>query len=358
MSSATPQPGTALDRDELARRDPSDQLTDVLAIPEHLRDALWKAESAGVRGWDSPGGLIVAGMGGSGIGGRIARGILGDQASRPVLSVHEYALPPWTTDEVTVLCTSYSGDTEETLACFEAAGVVGARRIVATTGGRLAEVARAEGVPVLPLAGGLQPRAAVAYQVVAALEAAWLCGAGPRMTTEIDVAAEHLEQLVAAWGPDAGEESEAKALARALEGSVPVLVGAGLTSPIAYRWKTQINENAKQLAFHGSLPELDHNEIVGWSSAERHGRFSAVFLDDCDDTPRVEQRIRLTREIIAEHAAGTHVVPSRGQTAVERAFSLILLGDLVSLYLAALNGEDPVTIEPIDRLKAALADGE
>lgn len=357
MSTTEPQPQVRLDREELSRRDPTDQLTDVLAIPEHLRDALWKVESAALDPWDSPGGLVVAGMGGSGIGGRLARAILGDQASRPVLSVQEYALPPWTTPDTTVLCASYSGDTEETLACFEAAGIVGARRVVAGAGGRLAELARAEGVPVIPLAGGLQPRAAVAYVTVAALEVAALCGAGPRLTTEIDVAADHLEQLALAWGPDAGEESEAKVLARALHGTVPVICGAGITSSIAYRWKTQINENAKQPAFSGVLPELDHNELVGWTAAAEFARFSAVFLDDCDDTPRVEQRIALTRELIAGAAAGTHVVSSRGQTTVERAFSLVLLGDLVSVYLAALNGEDPGTIDAIDRLKSRLGDG-
>ena len=163
MSTTDQQPHVKLDRAQLTRRDPTDQLTDVLAIPEHLRDALWKVESAALGPWDSPGGLVVAGMGGSGIGGRLARAILGDQASRPILSVGEYALPPWTTPDTTVLCASYSGDTEETLTCFEAAGIVGARRVVASSGGRLSELARAEGVPVIPFAGGLQPRAAVAY---------------------------------------------------------------------------------------------------------------------------------------------------------------------------------------------------
>ncbi len=354
----TEQPPVNLDRSTLQRLDPGGLLADALAVPEQLRDAVWKVESAGLSSWESPDGLIVAGMGGSGIGGRIARAILGDQASRPVLAVGEYGLPPWTTAQTTVLCASYSGDTEETLACFEAAGVIGARRVVATSGGRLAELARSEGVPVLPIAGGLQPRAAVAYVTIAALETAAKCGAGPGVHADIDVAAGHLEQLVAAWGPDADEQSEAKALARALQGTVPVIVGAGLTAPLAYRWKTQINENAKQHAFSGTLPEVDHNEIVGWPSAERFGRFSAVFLNDSDVTPRVTQRIALTRELIADSAAGTHVVPSRGQTSVERAFSLVLLGDLVSIYLAALNGENPTPVKPIESLKRRLADDE
>ncbi len=351
----TEQPQATLDRATLERLDPTGLLADALALPEHLRDALWKAESAGLSPWESPGGLVVAGMGGSGIGGRIARAILGDQASRPVLAAGEYGLPPWTTLETTVLCASYSGETEETLACFEAAGVIGARRVVATSGGKLSELARAEGVPVLPVAGGLQPRAAVAYMTVAALEVAAMCGAGPRMHAELDVAADHLEQLVDAWGPDSGQDSEVKTLARAIHGTVPVIVGSGLTAPIAYRWKTQINENAKQHAFAGTLPEIDHNEIVGWASAERYGRFSAVFLDDCDATPRIAQRIALTRELIEDGAASTHVVSSRGQTTVERVFSLVLLGDLLSIYLAALNGVDPSQIDVLKKLKQRIA---
>jgi glucose/mannose-6-phosphate isomerase len=344
-----------LDREAVNRIDTSDLVTDVLALPEHLRDAQWKLESAGLTPWDSPGGLVVAGMGGSAIGGQLARAILSDHASRPLLGAQAYGLPPWTTPDTTVLCASYSGNTEETLACYEAAGVIGARRVVVTSGGELAEQARADGVPVIPVTGGLQPRAAVGYMTVAALEVAWLCGAGPRLTTEVDVAAEHLEELVEAWGPDASETAEPKLLARALHGSVPVVVGAGLTTPLAYRWKTQINENAKQPAYSLQLPEADHNDIVGWESATELGRFSAVFLDDADTHPRVKARMELTGRIIdAGATGGVHRVESRGSTAVERVLSLVLLGDLVSLYLAVLRGVDPTPVPAIERLKAEL----
>jgi glucose/mannose-6-phosphate isomerase len=344
-----------LDREAIGRIDPTDQLTDVLAIPEHLRDALWKAESAGLEPWDSPGGLVVAGMGGSAIGGQLARAILGDHASRPLLGARAYGLPPWTTPDTTVLCASYSGTTEETLACYEAAGVIGARRVVVTSGGELAKLARADGVPVVPVAGGYQPRAAVAYMTVAALEVAALCGLGPRMNSEIDVAADHLEELVVEWGPEGAEDSQAKRLARALHGSVPVVAGAGLTTPIAYRWKTQVNENAKTPAYALELPELDHNEIVGWAAAPAFGRFSAVFLDDADTHPRVKQRIEHTARLVEPGAVGVHRVESRGRTAVERVFSLVLLGDLVSIYLAALRGVDPEPVDALSRLKDELA---
>ena len=344
-----------LTREAIARVDPSGQLADVLALPEHLRDALWRVESAIMQGWDTSAGLVVAGMGGSAIGGALARAALGDHASRPIFVTRAYGLPPWTTPDTMVLCASYSGETEETLACYESAAALGAQRVAVTTGGRLAEMARADGVPVIPLPGGFQPRAAVAYMTIAALEVAALCGAGPRLTSEIDVAASHTEQLVAEWGPDAPEDSLAKTLARGLRGTIPVIAGAGLTIPVAYRWKTQINENAKQPAFTHELPELDHNEIAGWEGAQDVGRFSAVFLDDSDAHPRVKQRMELTERMIADKAVASFRLETRGQTAIERVISLVLLGDLVSIYLAALSGVDPGPVAVLDELKAALA---
>lgn len=346
-----------LSREAIARVDPSGQLREVLALPEHLRDALWRVESAIMSEWDTPGGLVVAGMGGSAIGGALARAALGDHSSRPIFVTRAYGLPSWTTPETTVLCASYSGNTEETLACYESAGALGAQRVVVTTGGRLAAMARDDGIPVIPVPGGFQPRAAVAYMTVAALEVAALCGAGPRLTSEIDVAAAHTEQLVAEWGPEAPEDSLAKATARALHGTIPLIAGAGLTAPIAYRWKTQINENAKQPAFSHELPELDHNEIVGWEGSGELGRFAAVFLDDSDAHPRVKERIELTERLIAPSAAACLRIETRGESAFERVISLVLLGDLVSVYMAALRGVDPGPVEVIERLKTGLAQG-
>jgi glucose/mannose-6-phosphate isomerase len=347
----------SLSRQAVAAVDCSGQLDDVLGLPDQLRDAMWRVEAAGLEAHDAPGGLIVAGMGGSSIGGALARAVLGDRASRPIVLARGYALPAWTTPDTAVLCSSYSGNTEETLAVYEAAGALGARRIVATTGGKLADAARAEGVPVIPLPGGFQPRSAVAYSLVVALEVAALCGAGERLHAEIDVAAARAERLTAEWGPDGPEEGLAKELARGLHGTVPQIAGAGLTAPIAYRWKTQINEDAKMPCFSDELPELDHNEIAGWEGASELGRFAAVFLDDSDLHPRIRQRIELTRGLIAGHAAATFRVESVGETATERLVSLVLLGDLVSVYLAVLRGVDPAPVAVLDRLKAVLAGG-
>jgi glucose/mannose-6-phosphate isomerase len=340
----------------IATVDSTAQLADVLGLPEHLRDALWRVESANLRPVDCPGGLVVAGMGGSASGGLLARAVLGDRCSRPMAVARDYGLPSWATPDTAVLCASYSGETEETLAAYEAAGALGAHRIVCTTGGRLAREARADGVPVIPLPGAFEPRAAVGYALVVALEVAALVGTGEPLRTEIDVAAAHAEQLVKDWGPDAPEDSQAKRLARALHGTTPQIAGAGLTEPIAYRWKTQLNENAKSPAFAAQLPELDHNEIVGWEGAPGLGRFSAVFLDDCDLHPRVRERIRLTQQLIGDRAAVSERIESVGETAIERLVSLVLLGDLVSIYVAVLYERDPAQIDVLHELKKRLAE--
>jgi glucose/mannose-6-phosphate isomerase len=347
-----------LSREDLAQVDRTGLLADVLAIPDHLRDALWRVESAGglMEEWDSPGGLIVAGMGESAIGGALARAALGDHESRHIAVARGYGLPPWATPDTTVLLASYTGDTEETLACYDAAGFVGARRVVVTSGGPLADQAREDGVPVIPVPGGFQARSAIAYMTVATLEVAAQCGCGPRMASEIDVAASHAEALAREWGPDGPDDALPKEIARGIHGSVPVIAGAGITSPIAYRWKTQINENAKSPAFSNELPELDHNEIVGWDGVGDLGPFSLILLDDADLHPRVRHRIELTQWAVETNVQKTYRVETQGRNAVERVFSLVLLGDLVSVYLAVLRGVDPAPVAVIDRLKKQLAE--
>ena len=342
-----------LDRAAVAAVDSTAQVDEILDLGEHLLDALWRVESASLVPAEAPGGLIVAGMGGSAVGGRLALGAIGPRLRRPLVVADGYTLPGWAGPDTLVLCSSYSGTTEETLAAYDDAVARGAPRVVATTGGALAERARRDGVPVIPLPAGFQPRAAVGYSLVAALEAAALCGAAPSLREEVEAAASLAEGLAPQWGPDGPEDGEAKALARRLHGTIPVIAGAELAAAAAYRWKCQINENAGLPAFAGVLPELDHNEVVGWPAADG---LSAVFLEDPGAHPRNLLRSELTAEQAAAGAAAVERVSARGETPVERLVSLVLLGDLVSLYLAVLRGEDPVSIPPIDALKAALAE--
>jgi glucose/mannose-6-phosphate isomerase len=347
-----------LTREQIETIDVSGQVDDVLAMPQHLEDALWRVESASLErslsASDDLGPMLVCGMGGSAIGGDLAEAVLGERLLRPFRTVRGYELPGWASPGSVVLCASYSGNTEETLACYEAAGALGAIRIAVTTGGRLAAAARDDGVPVIPLPAGLQPRAAVGYMLISALEVAALSGVALHVKTEIDAAASSLVELAREWGPDADPDSLAKRVAQRVHKTCVCVYGAGPTAPVAMRWKTQINENAKVPAFSAELPEADHNEIVGWDSASSLGSFMAVFLEDVDQHPRVRQRVDLTAALIEPEAAGTLRLQSRGVNRVERVLSLVLLGDLVSVYLAVLRGTDPTPVPMIDRLKAEL----
>ena len=344
-----------LDRDSVAAVDSTAQFAEVLDLGTHMRDALWRVESSAAAPVDASGGLIVAGMGGSAIGGRLVAAGLGSRLTRPLAIADGYELPGWAGPQTLVLCSSYSGRTEETLACYDDAVARGAPRMVATTGGELAERARRDGVPVIPIPGGFQPRAAVGYSLVSALEAARLAGAAPSLAGEIEAAAALADELAAEWGPDGPEDSDAKTIARALHGTIPVIGGAELAAAAAYRWKSEINENASVPAFTSVLPEAGHNEIVGWADASSFAPFAAVFLEDPGAGERAALRVALTADIVAAQATTVERVVPRGDTRVERLISLVLLGDLVSLYTAVLRGADPLSIEPIDRLKAGLA---
>jgi glucose/mannose-6-phosphate isomerase len=323
-------------------------IDDVLGLPDQLRDALWRIETARLEPFDSAG-LMICGMGGSAIGGDLAAAALGDRLTKPLIVLRGYELPSWATPDWAVLCCSYSGNTEETLACFEAAEALGTRRLVVSTGGELVERAREADVPVVAPPGIYQPRVAVAYMFAAAAEAAALAGVGPRIRTEIDAAAAFLEAQ--------GDELQARAaeIASQLDGLPTVIYGSDLTSPVAYRWKTQINENAKLHAFDSELPEADHNEICGWAPDSGAGNVAAVFLEDCDQHPRERRRFELTAAEAGAEAATVLRLETVGETRAERLLWAIWLGDLVSLEMARLRGVAPESIVAIDRLKEGMA---
>jgi glucose/mannose-6-phosphate isomerase len=344
----------ALDRAAIDAVDPSGMLDDVLAQPGHLLDAGRRAAAAGLPRINAIGGLVLCGMGGSAIGGDLAVAALGDRLRRPLQVVRGYDPGPAARPGTLVVCASYSGNTEETLAAYEAARAAGAARFVVTTGGALAEAAAADGVPLLRLPEGLQPRAAVAYMLVAVLECAAACGAAPFLHDELAGASGLLAELCAEWGPGASSGCEAKLLARRLQGKVPVVYGAGSTSPVARRWKAQLNENAKMAAFWAELPEADHNEICAWRG-DAPAPLCAMFLDDPSLDARLLRRVELTAQLIAERGAQVEITSARGDSPLERTLSLVLLGDLVSVYVAALDGVDPTPVDTIQQLKAALA---
>jgi glucose/mannose-6-phosphate isomerase len=317
----------------------------VRAMPDHLRDALWRIESARATTMEAPA-AFVCGMGGSAIGGDLAVAALADRLTKPMMVVRSYGLPSWAPAGPAVLCSSYSGDTEETLACYAAAEALGAQRLVATTDGELADAARGDRVPVIGLPAGLQPRTAVGYMFCCAAELAALALAAPRINTEIDAAASHLGQSFEA------AEARARTIAAEIGDATPVIYGSDMTVPVAYRWKTQVNENAKVPAYWGTLPEADHNEIEGWSGAD--GRFAAVFIHDRDQHPRERRRFELTAKSISPYAAAVIEVEAAGENRTERVLHAVILGDLLSIELATARGVEPMPVESIDAFKREL----
>jgi glucose/mannose-6-phosphate isomerase len=335
--------------------DPQGMLADVLAQPGQVADALWRVESAGIKREEHRGGLVVCGMGGSAIGGDLAAAAIGRRARAPIATVRGYRLPDWVLQgDTLVVCASYSGNTEETLHCFEAATKAGRDRVVITTGGKLAAAAREEGGPVIGVPSGMQPRAAVVYMTIAVLEVAQLSGAAPQLRPEIDEAAQLLSQLALDWAPDAPGTPEPQKIAHALVGRIPVIYGGPTTSAVARRWRSQLNENAKVAAFYGELPEAHHNEVVGWRHTE--APLSAVVLEAPGEHSRMYARFDVTQEVAQAAGIPIQRVGSHGEGAVSRVMSLVLLGDLVSVYLATLLGHDPTPVEAIEDLKSRLSD--
>jgi glucose/mannose-6-phosphate isomerase len=319
-----------------------DMLDAVRAMPDHLRDALWRIETARAGTMEAPA-AFVCGMGGSAIGGDLAIAALSDRLTKPMAVARSYELPPWAPAGSAVLCSSYSGNTEETLACYAAAEALGAARLVATTGGELADAARADDVPVIGLPAGLQPRAAVGYMFCVAAELAALSLAGPRLHTEIDAAASHIGEAFEA------ARERARELAEQIGDATPVIHGSDLTAPVAYRWKCQINENAKSPAYSAVLPEADHNEIEGWAGAD--GRFAGIFLEDRDQHPRERKRFRLTAKAIEPYAATVISIETEGETRTERVLHTVVLGDLLAIELANARGVDPLAVDMLEGFK-------
>jgi glucose/mannose-6-phosphate isomerase len=320
-------------------------LDDILDIPDHIRDAIWRTDSARLDARPSAG-FMVCGMGGSAIGGELARGLLGERLTGPLVVVRSYRLPRWVNSDWSVLGSSYSGDTEETFSAFEEAGDVGAHRWVVGTGGKLGEYAREHDLGFVGLPGFFQPRVTVAYMTVAAALAANLAGVAPDVREELTATADFLD------GSKEELQELAADLALGMDGMPLVVHGVDLTVPIARRWANQINENTKQFAFAAEIPEANHNLMEAWAAGD--GGLGAVFLLDRDQTPRERQRTELTAESVARTGASVFSVETQGGTPSERLFWSVMLGDLISINLAERRGVDPLPVNEIVDFKRRL----
>jgi glucose/mannose-6-phosphate isomerase len=301
--------------------------------------------------------IVVCGMGGSGISGDIVRALYGRTLSIPISVGKGYRLPESCGQETLVLAVSYSGNTEEAIEAYTQAVARGCRVVAVCAGGELAALAEADDVPrvAVPDASPV-PRAALGYLAAGCIGVLHAMGLIPDSTSQIARTSALLDRVGSELGPHRpAEENEAKSLAAWLTDRTPVVWGTeGVAEAAALRWKTQLNENAKVPAWASVLPELDHNEVEGWSSGA--GRpYGLVVLRHHGEHPRMAARVEGTLEVIRSAELDARQATAAGEEPMQWLFSLIMLGDFVSTYLGLALGVDPTPIPTLVALKERLS---
>ncbi|MCX8163791.1 MAG: bifunctional phosphoglucose/phosphomannose isomerase [Aquificaceae bacterium] len=284
-------------------------------------------------------GVLFSGMGGSGMVGDFMKLFL--KSDRPVLSLRGYELPAFVKKNWLLVCTSYSGNTEETISVLEEAVRRGIRTVCVSSGGRLKEIAERERLVHLPLLQGYPPRYALGFML-----SALLCLFG--MKAEVERLREHLAKSKERI------REEAKGLAEGMFTYLPVVYGTPLTEPVAFRWKTQINENSKTLCYNAFLPEMHHNEVVGLDNPQIRNLCIFTLLYDPEDHTRILKRVEITEHIFKELGVVLRLLKGEGQNLMERLLYLTYLGDWVSLHLSDIYGQDPLPVKVIDFIKRSL----
>ncbi len=322
----------------------------ILGFPKQLTEALGWVDGLAYSKHRYPiRQVLICGMGGSGIGGRFVQEFVGGECRVPIALHQGYGIPRWAGRHTLALCSSYSGNTEETLSAFEQLANVGAKVVCIASGGQLLERAEAAGLDSVRLPGGwTSPRACLGYSLgaqLAVLHAARLIGR--RVFRQLAAAQRLLERKREQI------RRRAEELSALLEGKIPVIYCADQAEAVALRWRQQFNENTKVLGWHHVLPEMNHNELVGWDGA-RQERLAVLWLRMSTEHPRTAARITITKRILEPIAGTTVEVYPEGKTSVEQQLYLVHLGDWTSLYWARRRRVDPVQIARIDYLKEAL----
>lgn len=349
-------------------------LADQVAAGAKAADAVqlpWRS------GYGLPRAVVVVGMGGSAVGGDVLRTLMDLYGFVPCIVARDSQVPSWTGPDTLVIVSSYSGNTAESIAGYADARRKGARPVIISTGGQLAAKGEEDGMAVISIPGGLQPRAALGHSLRALIAVASKAGVLPNMAADLEEAAGVMREVAreldfrtefrscgrhggARPGNGVRPWNDAAGLAARLRGRIPVIyAGSAWLGVAAQRWKCQINENSKAAAFFGSLPEIGHNEIEGFAApAELASKLAVVFLRDSresSETADEARRVEVTKSIIAEAGAEVTEVFARGVSRLARLCSLIHYGDFVSYYLALSYGTDPTPVYAINRLKAGLA---
>jgi glucose/mannose-6-phosphate isomerase len=319
----------------------------VMGLPGQLRSGALSARNEPVGRPAEFDTVVVAGMGGSGIGARIVQGLFWDKARVPVLACNDYDIPAAVGPRSLFIAVSYSGATEETLSAFRQARVRGCRIVAVTSGGELGRLAQHYGYPVKAVPGGMPPRAALGYLFSAVLVTLEQLGVVPSQKRGLAEAVSLMQARAKAW------HARARAMAEHISGCLPLVYSTSrLLDPVADRWRCQVNENAGQLCHTSSFPEHNHNEIVGMGRPEFLGRRNVVVaLLDRETHARTRFRLESVLDICGASYQLAMKVESEGRGRLARVFSLVMLGDLLSVELARRACKDAMEIKRIDELK-------
>ncbi len=302
--------------------------------------------------------ILYFGMGGSGIVGDLIHDVLFDELTVPFQVVRSYLAPAFCSKETLVIVSSYSGNTEETLSALEGVKESGAQIVALTSGGKLAELAKANNWGLIELPTGFMPRQALGVMFFPLYRLLGESGLSKNYEADLNSFIKFIKNLAKQNDyPSKTGHVFSMDLARTIQNKIPVIYStAPYLKTISTRWQNQMHENGKSLAFRNVLPEMNHNEIVGWEmDAEQLKNLIVIFLENEDPHPRIRQRIALSKKIIKNRGVQVVDIYSKGSTVLEKVFSLLLMGDWVSYYLALAYKKDPADIKNIDFLKEEMA---
>jgi glucose/mannose-6-phosphate isomerase len=298
--------------------------------------------------------LIIAGMGGSAVGGLLLRDWLYKSSKVPIEVSRDYSLPSWVDDETMVFVVSYSGNTEETLSQFREALERKCPIVCFTSGGELKELANQKGIPVFVFSVGYQPRAAIAFQFFSIATVSKRLGLiGEETWEEVDEAIKVLKNLRKDLSPNTPlKKNPAKSLALSIKDHIPFVLGNTQYMAVAYRYSTQFNENSKSLAAASFLPEAFHNSVMAReANSKLIDRCCIVLIHDHTEDERHSNKIERFMTLMSESFGRIVEVKPIGRSRLSRMLSALLIGDYASVYLGILYGHDPSTTESINLLK-------
>jgi glucose/mannose-6-phosphate isomerase len=326
-------------------------------FPEQCRQArTLRASPAIVVG--RPRVIVMVGMGGSAAGADLLAACAAETSDVPVLVHRGYSLPAAAAREALVIASSYSGDTAEVLSAVDVALARRVPVVAITSGGALGTLAARQGLPCVALPAGLMPRMALGYLVLPALGVLAACGVPVASADDVEEALRVVGGQATDLGPEVvTDKNEAKRLALAIDRRLPAIYGGSLTAAAAYRWKTDLEENAKVLAVSGAVPEMNHNEIEAWHTPGARD-LHAVLLREDGEPPAIAGRFALMRELLEPSAGGVSEAWARGVGRLARLLSLLYLGQWVSYYVAMLRQTDPWPVPMLTEVKRRLSTAE